>query len=107
MVKVLSYGMIYGPNRISVLNSPTYILLPKTTTSLFMITYRLNIWRICSTYPSQEFNELDNLCQDLNITSYSHQIDKWSYTWGNDKYSSSKAYNMIIDIDPAHVNFRW
>jgi hypothetical protein len=36
-----------------------------------------------------------------------NETDKWTYIWGNGKYSSKKCYNHLIGSQSEHPAIKW
>jgi hypothetical protein len=54
-----------------------------------------------------EFEQLENLCDPTQFQTLSHQEDSWSYIWGSDKFSTTKAYKLLIGVQQAPKFFTW
>jgi hypothetical protein len=52
----------------------------------------------------------DQFC-DLEITLQAIELnenkDRWKYIWGNENFSSAKAYKQLIGSQNVHPAFRW
>jgi hypothetical protein len=44
----------------------------------------------------QEFEKLEQICDNALIQVQNGLQDKWVYIWGNSSFSSQKAYKVII-----------
>jgi hypothetical protein len=51
-----------------------------------------------------QFNELDIILQSLQLIG---EKDSWSYIWGNDKYSSRKAYKHLLGSQQVQPDYGW
>jgi hypothetical protein len=51
-----------------------------------------------------QFNELDVILQSLQLI---REKDSWSYIWGNDQYSSPKAYKHLLGAQHVHPGYGW
>jgi len=58
-----------------------------------------------STQAAIQLEEIEHLLQTLDWDENSN--DKWSYKWGSSKYSSKKAYKILIAITDASPLFKW
>jgi hypothetical protein len=54
-----------------------------------------------------EFEELENLCENAQAEVQQHLPDNWSYIWGSDTFSTTKAYNLLIGVQQTPVFFTW
>jgi len=53
----------------------------------------------------EELKDIQNICREVTMTQ--DNSDKWSYVWGNDKFSSSLYYQFYFkDLEP-HIAFKW
>ena len=55
----------------------------------------------------QEFIQLEEIWEDVKQTSEPVQHDVWTYIWGNDSFSSKKAYNVLIGTQQGSPQFNW
>lgn len=58
-----------------------------------------------STQAADQLQVVDSLLQDRNWDD--NVKDIWSYSWGSSKYSSKKAYNILIGVTAASPLFKW
>jgi hypothetical protein len=56
---------------------------------------------------SVEFIELENICNQVQNRIQQGEMDSWSYIWGNGKFSSQKAYKVMMGFQPAPPHFSW
>jgi hypothetical protein len=50
----------------------------------------------------EQFCELEIILQSLQ---QNNDKDRWSYIWGNESYSSSKAYKHLLGSNVVHLGF--
>jgi hypothetical protein len=50
---------------------------------------------------------MQNLEAELTQVTLSGEKDKWSYTWGSTKFSSSRIYKESMDHPMVHPAFKW
>ena len=55
----------------------------------------------------QEFLTLEDIWDDVKQTSDLASHDVWTYIWGNEFFSSKKAYNVLIRVQYASPQFSW
>jgi hypothetical protein len=51
-----------------------------------------------------QYCELDIIIQSLQGLA---ENDRWTYIWGNDSYSSTKAYKQFTGSQQVHPAFQW
>jgi hypothetical protein len=51
-----------------------------------------------------QFCELDKFMQSLQL---SHREDTWSYIWGSNNFSSTKAYRHLLGSSAVHPTLKW
>ena len=54
-----------------------------------------------------EFEQLEDICQQTMQSEQSNLDDEWSYVWGNNAFSSMKAYKVMIGHQPTPPHFSW
>jgi hypothetical protein len=54
-----------------------------------------------------EFQELEVMCLEAQVTMQSSSKDIWTYIWGNANFTVKKAYMALIGVQPAPVQFTW
>lgn len=52
----------------------------------------------------EKFCEIDIPIQSIQQTNV---VDKWSYIWGNDRYSPCKAYKHVIGTPSVHLAIKY
>ena len=55
----------------------------------------------------QEFLQLEILWESLQQRIQLGSHDSWSYIWGSDKFSASKAYHMMLGKKDCPPHFSW
>ena len=56
----------------------------------------------------EAYDELSELLDQIGTVNYDAlSQDKWTFMWGNDKYSSRKLYAMAFSSLPAPRTFSW
>ena len=60
-----------------------------------------------TTQAHEEFLEMENICFMLKTSEHLDLRDTWSYIWGNEFYSSIKAYNVLIGFKQTPPHFSW
>jgi len=60
-----------------------------------------------STQAHQEFLELEKITDGYNQLERPRNSDSWTYIWGNDNFSSAKAYKAMVGINPSPPHFKW
>jgi hypothetical protein len=54
-----------------------------------------------------EFQELEVMCLEAQVTMQSGSKDIWAYIWGNANFTVKKAYMALIGVQPAPIQFNW
>ena len=54
-----------------------------------------------------EFLSLQDICLNANQRIQDGEKDKWSYIWGSETFSCSKAYKVMIGYQPVLPHFFW
>lgn len=54
---------------------------------------------------ADQLADLENIINELNMDD--HCNDTWNYSWGPSRFSSSKAYNILIGHTEASPLFTW
>jgi hypothetical protein len=90
-------------------NRPTYFLLSddeNISLHLVMIQDSLqDIFNLPLIEESfEQFCEIDIPIQSIQQTNV---VDKWSYIWGNDRYSPCKAYKHVIGTPSVHLAIKY
>ena len=55
----------------------------------------------------EEFLQVEDICIYTRQSEYIDSLDTWSYIWGNEFYSSIKAYKVLIGHKQAPPHFNW
>jgi hypothetical protein len=79
---------------------------PKCSIRYFIDQEVERIFRLpLSSQVAKQLEEIEELPEDKE---WNENIqDSWSYTWGNSKFSSKKAYNLLIGNSKASPLFSW
>jgi hypothetical protein len=54
-----------------------------------------------------EFEILEDICQNAMITAHAENKDSWSYIWGNSEFTTKNAYNVMIGQRHMPEIFSW
>ena len=60
-----------------------------------------------TTQAYEEFLEMETICISLRNSEHLQLRDTWSYIWGNEFYSSTKAYKVLIGYKTTPPHFSW
>ena len=60
-----------------------------------------------TTQAYEEFTQMEDMCISLRHFEYLDALDTWSYVWGNEFYSSMKAYKVLIGHKKTPPHFSW
>jgi hypothetical protein len=55
----------------------------------------------------EEFEQLESLCDNVQAEMHYPRHDSWTYIWGSDKFSTTKAYKFMIGEQHAPKFFTW
>lgn len=55
----------------------------------------------------EEFQHLEVICEELKSSEHIDCTDTWSYIWGSERFSSSKAYSYMIGVKVVPPHFQW
>ena len=55
----------------------------------------------------QQFIQLEDIWEDVKNSMVRDQHDVWTYIWGNNSFSSKRAYNVLIGFQQASAQFSW
>jgi hypothetical protein len=56
---------------------------------------------------AQAHDQLQQLSSLVNNRPAVGNLDLWSYSWGNAKFSTAKAYKSLVGSRPTHLAFLW
>lgn len=78
---------------------------PKCSVRFFLSQQSDRIFSPLSQIAATQLEEVQQILQTRNLDESIN--DTWSYSWGSPKYSSKKAYGMLIGTTPASPLFKW
>jgi hypothetical protein len=55
----------------------------------------------------EAFAQICNLEIRLQTIQLNANKDRWNYIWGNENYSSAKAYKQLLGSQNIHPAFHW
>jgi hypothetical protein len=54
-----------------------------------------------------EFVKLETICHQTLLADQGNSKDEWSYIWGNNTFSTKKAYNLMMGHQSTPDHFSW
>ena len=104
---ILFWEDLWGPVVLALAFPNLYQYAANTSASVLNIMMALDLVTVINLpLPQLAYEELINM-QDLisRITFVPNENDRWTFIWGNDRYSSKKLYNLAFSTVKAPRTF--